>query len=29
VIMGDLKLRQVTGQLNESDIQRVNGLLAR
>jgi outer membrane protein len=29
VIMGDLKLRQVTGQLSESDIQRVNGLLAR
>ena len=29
VIMGDLKLRQVTGQLGDADIQRVNGLLAR
>lgn len=29
VIMGDLKLRQVTGQLSDADVQRVNGLLAR
>lgn len=29
VIMGDLKLRQVSGQLNDADVQRVNGLLAR